>query len=138
VAAIVAGSDVLVTTSVDLGGRLGVPAGVIGTIVLAVATSLPNTWAAISLVRRGLGAAVLPTALNSNSINLAVGAGLPALVLSLPASAAAMTLDAPWLLGMSVLAAALMLRGRELTRPEGTVLVGLYGTFVLLRLILFG
>ena len=48
----------------------GVPPIVIGGLVLAAVTSLPNAVAAVYLARRGSGTAVLSTALNSNALNV--------------------------------------------------------------------
>src|SRR5947209_20239366 len=44
VVGIIVGSDVLVRSSLFLGPKFGVPSIVMGTLVLAIATSLPNTW----------------------------------------------------------------------------------------------
>jgi cation:H+ antiporter len=138
VAAILIGSDVLVNASLALGPRLGVPSSVIGTFVLAVATSLPNTWAAISLARRGLSASAVATTFNSNSINAALGAGLPSLALTLHASHPARTFDAPWLLAMTAAAIVLLATSRSLRRAEAVVLVAMYIAFVTARLTFFG
>jgi cation:H+ antiporter len=61
-----------------LGRRYAVAGIIVGALVLAVVTSLPNAVTAVYLVRRGRGAAVLSTALNSNAINVAAGLLIPA------------------------------------------------------------
>lgn len=137
VAFIVAGSDLLVRTSLSLGPRLHIPTAVIGTFVLAVATSLPNTWAAVSLARRGHASAAVASAFNSNSINVALGAGLPSLFVSLHASHAARALDAPWMFGMTALAVVLLAARQTLSRLEGATLLAIYACFVGVRLTFF-
>jgi cation:H+ antiporter len=137
VAFIVAGSELLVRTSLSLGPRLHVPDAVIGTFVLAVATSLPNTWAAVSLARRGHASAAVASAFNSNSINVALGAGLPSLFISLHASHVARVLDAPWMFGMTAVAVALLATRQTLSRLEGGALLGIYCCFVGVRLAFF-
>jgi cation:H+ antiporter len=138
IAFIVLGSDVLVNESLILGPKLGVPSSVIGTFVLAIATSLPNTWAAISLARRGLGASAIASTFNSNSINAALGAGFPSLVLTLHAAHPAGTFDASWLLAMTAAAIALLAAGRSLRRAEALILLAMYIAFVTARLAIFG
>jgi len=44
-----------------------------GALVLALVTSLPNAVTAVYLARRGRGATVPSTALNSNAINVTAG-----------------------------------------------------------------
>ena len=66
-----------------LGTHFGIPQIVVGGLVLAAVTSLPNAVSAVYLARRGRGAAALSTALNSNSLNVAAGLLLPAVVIGL-------------------------------------------------------
>lgn len=135
---IVAGSEGLVVSSLDLGPRLGIPAGVVGIFILAIATSLPNTWAAISLTRRHLPAEAIAATFTSNSINLVVGLGLPSLVTVFHVERATRYLAAPWLGLMTLAAVALVATRPGLTRGEGATLLALYAAFVALRLLLFG
>ena len=60
-----------------LGSRFAVPEIVVGGLVLAAVTSLPNAVAAVYLAARGRGAATLSTALNSNTLNVVVGLLIP-------------------------------------------------------------
>lgn len=132
---IIAGSEALVRSSLYLAPRLGVPNSVLGTVILAVATSLPNTWAAVSLARRGRASAAVVTTFSSNSINLVVGFALPAIFVMphLPSAAHA---DVLWLAGMSGIAVALLAVRHALTRRDGLLLVGLYLAFLAVRLVL--
>ena len=66
-----------------LGTHFGIPEIVVGGLVLAAVTSLPNAVSAVYLAQRGRGAAALSTALNSNSLNVAAGLLLPAVVIGL-------------------------------------------------------
>ncbi|MDQ2745054.1 MAG: hypothetical protein M3Z66_22545 [Chloroflexota bacterium] len=137
VAFIIAGSDVMVNTSITLGSAFGIPSTIVGTFVLAIATSIPNTWGAVSLARRGEPSAAIATAFTSNAINIAIGAGLPSLFITLHASPATRALDLPWLLGMTLLAMVLLATRRNLTRLDGGLLLAAYIGFVILRLLLF-
>ncbi len=66
-----------------LGSQFAIPEIVVGGLVLAAVTSLPNAVAAVYLAARGRGAATLSTALNSNTLNIALGLLLPATVIGL-------------------------------------------------------
>ena len=90
-AAIAAGSLVIVVgasvtmerAASALGNRFAVPEIVVGGLVLAAVTSLPNAVAAVYLAARGRGAATLSTALNSNTLNVVVGLLIPATLIGL-------------------------------------------------------
>jgi Ca2+/Na+ antiporter len=67
---VVGASTVMDVAATTLGGRYAVADMVTGGLVLAVVTSLPNAVTGVYLARKGRGAAVLSTALNSNAINV--------------------------------------------------------------------
>ena len=113
-----------------LGVRLSIPPIVIGGIVLAAVTSLPNAVAAIYLAAKGRGAAMLSTALNSNSLNVVVGLLVPAVVLGIAAPTGATTLIATWYVGLTLVCVTLAFVAKGLRRPAGWLIVALYGAFV--------
>jgi len=89
-----------------LGTRHGVPEIVVGGLILAAVTSLPNAVAAVYLARRGRGAATLSTAMNSNALNVAAGLLVAGVVVGLGAPSTASTLSAAWYLALTVFALA--------------------------------
>lgn len=114
-----------------LGARHQVPEIVIGGLVLAAVTSLPNAVAAIYLAARGRGAATLSTALNSNALNVVAGLLLPAAIVGLGSRSGQTTLIASCYVGFTVGVLALALAGRGLCRAAGVVIVLGYAMFVL-------
>ena len=113
-----------------LGTHFGVPEIVVGGLVLAAVTSLPNAVSAVYLARRGRGAAALSTALNSNSLNVAVGLLIPAVVIGLAKPSASGVLVAGWYVGLTVLTLFLAYVGRGLGRASGSVIIAAYFAFV--------
>jgi hypothetical protein len=84
--AIVVGASVAMEQSAStLGGRHRVPEIVLGGMILAAVTSLPNAVAAVYLARRGRGPATLSTAMNSNALNILAGLLLPGVIVGLGA-----------------------------------------------------
>jgi cation:H+ antiporter len=128
VAVIVAGSVLMVEAAVRLGHRWSIPEYLVGVLVLAVLTSLPNAFTGIRLGIQGRGSALLSETLNSNTINLVAGIAIPALVLSLGSFSGLVAFDLGWLIGMTLVALALLARG--LGRVGGGVIVGLYLVFL--------
>ncbi len=74
------GVIVMVQSGQQLTADLHMPAVLAGLLVLAVATSLPNTVVAVILVRTGRTAACVEEIFSSNSINTALGIALPLLL----------------------------------------------------------
>jgi cation:H+ antiporter len=116
----------------SLGTHFGITQIVIGGLVLAAVTSLPNAVAAVYLARRGRGAAALSTALNSNAINVTIGLLLPATIIGLSKPSESGLLIAGSYLGLTAVTLCLAYAYRGLTRASGWLIVALYVVFVVL------
>ena len=127
---VVGASTVMEVTATAAGRRYAVADIVTGGLVLAVVTSLPNAVSAVYLARRGRGAAVLSTALNSNAINVVAGLLIPASLAGLGPNSGQGTLVAAWYAGLTMFALALAYRGRGLGRAAGTAIIAGYLAFV--------
>jgi cation:H+ antiporter len=126
---IVAGSIGMVRAATDLGDAWGVSDVIVGTLVLAALTSLPNALTAVRLALRGRGAATVSEAFNSNTLNVLAGIALPALILSLGTAGGLVTFSVWWLLGMTILCVVFCYAGHGLRRIEGGAVVLLYIAF---------
>ncbi len=131
-ALIIAGSALMVEAAIRLGDRWSVPDYLVGVLVLAVLTSLPNAYTGIRLGSQGRGSALLSETLNSNTINLVAGIAIPALVLSLGTFSGLVAFDLAWLIATTLLVLALLVRG--VGRAGGSLLVGLYLVFVAIQI----
>jgi cation:H+ antiporter len=127
---IVAGSVGAVRAATDLAGSWSVPDALVGVIVLAVLTSLPNAWTGIRFGLQGRGSALMSETMNSNSINLVFGLAVPAALGVFTTFSGLAIFDLAWLLGMTT--AALVLFGRRggAGRASGVFLIVLYAAFV--------
>ncbi|MGH9919191.1 MAG: hypothetical protein ACRD6W_10040, partial [Nitrososphaerales archaeon] len=132
---VVAASVAVERTASRLGTRWGVPDVIVGGLVLAVVTSLPNLVAAIYLARRGRGAATLSTALNSNALNVAVGFLLPAVILGLGPTSHYDVLVGAWYLGFTVMVILFARLEGGVTRATGALIVASYLGFTAVVLI---
>ncbi len=126
----VGASVVMEQTATTLGDHFGISTLVIGAVVLAAVTSLPNAVAALYLASRGRGSAVLSEALNSNNLNVLFGLMVPAVILGLGPATSGGALIGIWFLAMTggCLVAAYISRG--LRRPVGVCIVAAYVVFV--------
>jgi cation:H+ antiporter len=131
---IVAGSVGAVRSATDLARAWSVPAELVGVIVLAILTSLPNAWTGVRFGLQGRGSALMSETLNSNSINIVAGIALPAALGSLTAFSGLDVFGLAWLLAMT--AAALVLFGRRggAGRGAGAFLIVLYAVFLAVQI----
>jgi len=129
VAAVVGGSFVMVHEALAAQQSLGLSDAVVGTIVLAALTSLPNLWVALHFARTDRGTALFSSAMNSNSINLVGGLVIPALFVGTGVAARSLG-DFAWLGVLTLLSVALPLPGSRMNRAAGGLIIGVYVIFV--------
>lgn len=110
------------------------PTGLLGTLVLAGLTGIPNVYTATQLAMRHRGSAVMTEAMNSNSLNILVGLMFPSLVFgSLLAHTSGGRLETGWLFCMTAAVVAMLTVSKGLSRGQGLLVIGLYLAFVGLR-----
>jgi cation:H+ antiporter len=126
---VVAASAVMEQAATTLGADAGLPDIVVGGLVLAAVTSLPNAVAAIYLASRGRGAATLSTAFNSNAFNVIVGLLAPGALLGLARPSGDAVFVALSYLALTGASVALALRGRGLNHRAGSVIIAGYLVF---------
>jgi cation:H+ antiporter len=132
---VIAASVLMERTASDLGQRYGIPQIIVGGLVLAAVTSLPNAVAAVYLAARGRAAATLSTALNSNAINVVVGLLLPAAILGLGQPSGQEVLVTAWYLGLTCFVLAVAYRYRGLSRRAGGLVIAAYVAFAISLLV---
>ncbi|MDQ6877209.1 MAG: hypothetical protein M3082_05830 [Candidatus Dormibacteraeota bacterium] len=129
VVAIVVASVWMVDAASLLGARWRVPPVLVGMVVIATMTSVPNVVSAIRLARRGRGSAVVSEAFTSNSLNLIAGVSIPALAMTVIVATPVAQFAAVWLVVMSIVAIAISYKC-GLTRVGGAVLIVIYLAFL--------
>ncbi len=122
-ALVVGASIAMEQTASTLGARHHVAEIVIGALILAGVTSLPNAVAALYLAARGRGAATLSIALNSNALNVTAGLLLPAVLVGLGRPSGQATLVAAWYLGLTATTLAGAYLGGGLRRAHGALII---------------
>jgi Ca2+/Na+ antiporter len=130
-----AGVIIMVQAGQVVGGEVQLPPAILSLVVLAVATSLPNTAVAYQLARTARAEASIEEILSSNGINLALGGALPALVWGVRiAEPSLLRVDLPLLSGLGLAVAAFM-HARGIPRVVGAGLLGLYALWVLTHIL---
>ncbi len=130
---VVGGSYVMVHAALALAPALHMSGAVLGIILLAGLTSLPNLWVALHFARADRGTALYAAALNSNSINLVGGLVMPAIFAGIAASRSSLPYFA-WLLDLTLLAVLAPLPSGRLSRTAGIAVIFVYLLFVAIKL----
>ena len=130
VAGVALSSVAMVHTVTEIGDHFGLSDAIIGMLILATVTGLPNLVAAVRLARAGRGSAVVSEAFNSNTINIAVGLVVPAIAVGVSSTTTLTRIAAIWLLALTVLTAGLTSVRGGLLRWEGAAVIACYLAFV--------
>lgn len=113
------------------------PSSLLGTLVLAALTGIPNLYTAVRLARRRRGAAVFTEAMNSNSLNIVVGLTIPALIFgSISPHSKGGYLDIVWLWLLTIVVVIMLAASKGLSRKQGAAIIGAYLLFVAIRVYL--
>jgi len=129
--AVVLGASIAMErTAAKLGARHAVPEILVGALVLAAVTSLPNAVAAVYLAARGRGAATLSIALNSNALNVLFGLLIVSTIAGLGPVAGSTTFVAASYAALTLFALAWAYRDRGLRRGGGVAIIVAYLAFV--------
>jgi cation:H+ antiporter len=125
----------MVEAALSLGDHWHVSRPVLGVLVLAPLTSIPNALTGVRLGLCGRSAALVGERFNSNSINLGADVIVPALLITLAAPSATGRLDLAWLIGMTAVTLGLLAGRRGMRRPGAVGLIVLYAGFVGVQLV---
>jgi cation:H+ antiporter len=129
IALIIGGSFGMVQAALSLGADWHIANAVLGVLILAPLTSLPNAATAIRLGLAGRGAALVGETFNSNSINLGVGVIGPSVFVTFTALTSVGKQQLGWLLAMTVATLVLLAGRRGMGRSGAAVLILLYFAF---------
>jgi Ca2+/Na+ antiporter len=127
---IIVGGIATVHTANVLADAWSIPEAIVGVIVLAILSALPNAWTGVRFGLQHRGSALMSETLNSNSINLAVGITLAAAIGSLGTLTHVDVFNVAWVLGMTAIAVMVFGRRDGGGRVAGALLIALYAIFV--------
>ena len=146
-AAIIAvGADLLVEHGQVIALGLGVPETVVALLFVALGTSLPELVTTITSLKKGRAALGVGNVIGANVFNLVLVSGVAVSLAPFDVPAENLLLDTglnlslvfdiPVMLGVMSLMIFPALLGKKLSRWQGIVLLGIYGTFCALQFVL--
>ena len=129
------GADVFVDGAVHLAGELGVSELLIGLLVVAVGSSLPELCICLVAAYKGENEIVISNIVGSVIFNSFFALGLGAMVTSIPISDSLITFHMPVMLILSVILFVMIRTKNSITRPMGVVLLSIYVAYVAMMIL---
>jgi cation:H+ antiporter len=134
-AGLIIGCRILVYSGVELARIAGIPEMIMGLFTLAIGTSIPELVVTLSSAMKGLHELSIGTVLGSNTFNILIGIGVPALFISIPVEPLSLAFDAPVMIFVIVLLLLLIKKGgMKLNRRAGFILLATYIIYAFVRL----
>ncbi len=143
-ALIAVGADMLEGSSVSLATMAGIPTEVVGVTVVALCTSLPELVTAITALAKGHGALSLGNIIGANIFNLVLvsGAAVTISPFVIPDGSklfgcnTSQLIEIPLMVAVMALMTLPALIKGKLRRWQGIALLGIYGAFVVLQVLI--
>ena len=124
------GSEWFVGTAEKVFTELGVEPRIIGLMVLAVGTSLPELATSIVAAYRGNTDLALGNLIGSNIFNVLSILGITSILEPIKVSQAILDVDMIWMLGITLIILPFMVYKKRIVRWHGVILLGIYGFYV--------
>ena len=143
-ALIAVGADMLEGSSVALSTMAGIPTEVVGVTVVALCTSLPELVTAITALAKGHGALSLGNIIGANIFNLVLvsGAAVTLSPFTVPEGSTlfgyntSLLIEIPLMVAVMALLTIPAITKNKLRRWQGVSLLGIYGAFVVLQVLI--
>ena len=140
VAAIVGGSQLLITYGSKLAALLGVPAAIIGVTMVAIGTSLPELITTLTAIRKKESSMSIGNIVGANIIDLAMILPICSVVSDgkLTIAEQSYALDMPMCFAMTLIAVLPPLIKGKLYRWQGILMLALYAVYVVILVTQYG
>lgn len=119
------GARVMVGGAITIAQLVGVSERIIGLTIVALGTSLPELVASTVAAMKNEADIAVANVIGSNLFNTLGILGVTATVLPVPVNPKTLSIDNPWMVGLTLLMLPLMLRQKRLGRLEGALLLSL-------------
>ena len=129
---IVLGSNWMVESAVTIATLLGISELVIGLTIVSIGTSLPEVATSMAAARKGNADVAVANVLGSNLYNVLLTLGLTLIIAPnvLEVSEAAISLDLPFMVIVSMICIPIFMAGYKITRLDGAIFLFYYTSYL--------
>jgi cation:H+ antiporter len=121
----------------DLSKEFHIPENVVGILIVGFGTSLPELVADLTAIRSGSFGIAVGDILGSNICDILLATGSGAILINFNVPLIILVFDIPVLFLALVLAIYFLWTKKTLKRWEGSLLIGFYSVYVILKLVMF-
>lgn len=130
-------AEITLLTAHDISREFNIPENVIGILIVGFGTSLPELIADLTAIRRESYGIAIGDILGSNICDILLATGAGAVIISFNVPMIILVFDVPVLLVALFLTLYFLWSEKTLKRWEGTLLIGFYFAYTILKLLLF-
>jgi len=133
-AVVIGSSELTVTSAVTLARAFDVSEGVIAVLIIGLGTSLPELSISLSAILKRRTELSVGNIIGSNVLDTLLPIGIAALIAGTAVEHSFVAFDLPFVFVLTTVVLAFFLSRRGVTRPEGLVILGLYASYVAIKL----
>ena len=127
---LIKGSDLFVDGASSIASLLKIPTIIVGLTIVALGTSAPEAAVSITSSITGSNAMAVSNVIGSNMFNLLMVIGLSALLNELLMEKTTLEKDLPFLVGITILFAAFIVIGWDISNIEGIILLAIMVAYI--------
>jgi cation:H+ antiporter len=128
---LIKGSDFFVDGASSIASLLKIPTIIVGLTIVALGTSAPEAAVSITSSLTGSNAMAVSNVIGSNLFNMLMVIGIAALLSELLMEKQVLDFDLPFLVGITVLWAAFIIIGWDITNIEGIILLVIMVAYII-------
>ena len=131
---VVAASELTVSSVVKLAQEFAISEAVISVLVIGLGTSLPELSISVSAILKKRTELSVGNIIGSNVLDTLLPIGISAVIFPVHFDRPLLYFDLPFIFVMTAVVLALFVIRKGLSRPEGIVILSMYGIYVLVKL----
>lgn len=133
-ATVILGSEFTVSSVVAIAHEFDVSEVVISVLIIGLGTSLPELSISISAILKKRTHLSVGNIIGSNVLDTLLPVGIAAVISTVRFERSLLAFDLPFIFVLTTVVLALFVTKKGLSRPEGIVILSLYGLYVLVKL----
>jgi len=134
---VIISSEVTVTSAVNIAHAFDVSEALISVLIIGLGTSLPELSISISAILKKKTQMSVGNIIGSNILDTLLPIGLAATISHVTFERQLLVFDLPFIFVLTAVVLGFFYTRRGVTRPEATVILGFYATYVVIKLLQF-
>jgi cation:H+ antiporter len=134
---VIMGSEVTVESVISIARRLEISEALIAVLVIGIGTSLPELSISISAILKRRTQMSVGNIVGSNILDTLLPVGVAAVISTVTIETQTRYFDMPYIFALTVIVLGLFLARRGIGRPQGILILSIYGLYVAFKLMQF-